>query len=78
MQYPGFLHNGQRIFYIDAEGKDISFSRWRVSLYYAVHLAKTYFLPTQAAYDAFLEIHASECYPDYTDFRNDFEGIYYT
>jgi len=65
----GFKFEGKRIYYIDAQGKDISFDRWRVSLYYAPHLAATHFLSSQAEYDRFLEDHRPDTFSEYEDFR---------
>ena len=66
---PGFIHEGKRVYYMDKHGKDISFPRWRVVLYYASHLAMTHFLPSQADYDEFLSTHAKYCYSSYDEFR---------
>ena len=67
---PGFLHNGRRIFYMEPRGKDISFERWRITLYYAVNYAETHFLPTQEDYDSFTKKYADNCYENFEDFRN--------
>ena len=65
----GFEFEGKRIYFMDGRGKDISFERWRVSLYYNHHQAATHFLPSQAEYDAFLTEHQADCYDDYDKFR---------
>jgi len=65
----GFIHEGRRVYYMDGRGKDISFPRWRATLYYEGHLAMTHFLSSQADYDSFLSIHAKYCYSSYDEFR---------
>lgn len=66
----GFEYEGKRIFYIDPQGKDISFDRWRATLYYEPHMAMTAFFPTLAAYDVFLHEHIHDTYMDYQCYRD--------
>ena len=73
MKYPGFEHDDKIIYYIDPQGKDISFDRWRVTLYYHSGYAATHFLPDVLAYNKFLADNTPKTYPEYTDFRNDWE-----
>ncbi len=58
-----------QIYFIEAKGKDASFNRWRVVLYYAAHLAKTAFFYTEQAYSAFLAEYQPKCYQDYDQYR---------
>lgn len=67
--------NTQQIYFIEAKGKDISFDRWRFTLYYARNYAMTHFEPSQAAADAFMAKYAPLCYSDYTGFANSEQGI---
>ena len=53
---------GKRFVFIDPHGKDISFERWRVCLYYAPHYAVTHFLPDELASQRFLADYAGQCY----------------
>lgn len=47
---------GSKLFiFIDPQGKDCWTNRWRVDLYYAPHLAMTYFLHSEENYTRFLE-----------------------
>lgn len=71
MKYPGFTHNERTIYFIDAKGKDISFNRWRVALYYAPHYAETHFVDSEANYNRFIESKLPATYQDYNDFRAD-------
>ncbi len=50
------------VFYLDPQGKDISFERWRITLYYAPNFAKTHFEPNEEAYNMFLAEHKEGCY----------------
>jgi len=74
MKYPGFELYTKRIYYIDARGKDISFDRWRVCLYYAGNMAATYLFETEQEYLDFIERHSPSCYSDYEDFRKDWDN----
>lgn len=67
----GFKYEGKRIYFIDGEGKDISFERWRATLYYEPNYAVTVFFDTPNDYNMFLQSHDSQCYKDYTDFVKD-------
>jgi hypothetical protein len=73
MKKTGFKHNGRTIFYMDQKGKDISFERWRVCLYYAPHYAATHFEPTAEAYNKFISGNVLNTYEDYGQFRTDAE-----
>ena len=66
----GFMHGGKRIYFIEAKGKDVSFERWRATLYYAPGFALTYFAQSQAEYDKFLALHNKDCYADYEEYKN--------
>ena len=68
MERKGFRFEGKRIYFMDGRGKDISFERWRVSLYYEPHKAATHFLTSQAEYDTFLTTHRPVCYQDYQEY----------
>ena len=63
------MFEGEQIYYIDGHGKDISFKRWRVILYYRPGFALTHFLPSQAEYDSFISKYQPFCYEDYNVFR---------
>ena len=65
----GFEHDNKRIYYLDCQGKDISFERWRISGYYAHHLATTIFFESESEYNAFIEKNQPFCYDDYRDYR---------
>lgn len=43
-------------FFYEDKGRDISFPRWRVSFYYASHMAITRFFSSEAAKDGFLAV----------------------
>jgi len=75
MERKGFMHEKTRIFFIEGRGKDISFERWRVSLYYAPHYAKTYFLETEKEYHDFITTNQRKCYLDYGLFRQEKEYL---
>jgi len=62
-----------RVYYIDNQGKDPGFDRWRVSLYYEPNMAATCFFYSESGVKAFLMKHGSLCYSDYADFRRDWE-----
>lgn len=68
-----FCPKAKRIFFMEAKGKDISFPRWRICLYYKSHLAATHFEYSQEAYDNFIAKNAGACYSDYAAFRNNFD-----
>ena len=65
----GFMYNGRRIFYIDPQGKDVSFERWRLDGYYAPQYAKTIFFSTEEEYLDFQREKAPHCYADFEMFR---------
>jgi hypothetical protein len=68
-QREGFNYDGARIFFVEAKGKDISFERWRVCLYYAPCLALTAIFNTKDGYDAFLDESAKHTFPTYAEYR---------
>jgi len=65
----GFNHDGETIYFMEPKGKDISFNRWRITLYYAPHLAKTHFEYSEQAYNHFLKSHSDFVYDRYMDYR---------
>lgn len=73
MKYPGFRSQNRQIFLMDAQGKDISFERWRITLYYHPNYAATHFLQSEAEYNEFLKKYQPYCYSDYQEFRTDYE-----
>ena len=60
----------QRVFYMECKGRDISFPRWRIDLYYDLHLAMTHFEENETDYLAFIERHKEQCFDDYTAYKN--------
>jgi len=68
-QREGFNWGGKHIFFVEAKGKDVSFNRWRMCLYYAPCLALTEFFETQEGYDAFLDEAAKHTFPSYAEYR---------
>jgi len=68
-QFGGTQHN---IFFIDKQGKDVSFERWRMSLYYKPNFATTAFFKSEKEYDSFYEKHSPNCYSNYDDFKKAF------
>jgi hypothetical protein len=75
MKHNGFIFNDggkkRRIYFIDPQGKDVSFDRWRVTLYYDGNFAATHFLHSETEYNSFLKRNSPNCYANYDDFRND-------
>ena len=51
-----YLEPDLQIYYVEPKGKDVSFNRWRVCLYYKRGFAKTVFFNSQAKYDEFLSL----------------------
>lgn len=66
---PGLEIDGRTYWYIDARGRDISFPRWRVYMYYESHMAETVFFDAEATYNRFIQQSAPLTYADYADFR---------
>lgn len=64
----------RRISFMEPMGKDISFERWRITLYYHRHFAATAFFDNAVEYEAFIKKHAAECYEDYSQFVSKIEG----
>lgn len=75
MTKPGFVQidNGtaRRIYYIEKRGKDISFPRWRLTLYYAPNFATTILFYLQAEYEQYLLDNERFCYSDFEEFQKD-------
>jgi hypothetical protein len=76
----GFIYTGEfnpneprNVLFMECKGKDISFPRWRIALYYAAHLAETHFSYSEADYNAFIAKHAPFCFSDFTEFSELFE-----
>ncbi len=65
----GFMFEDKRIHFIDGHGKDISFNRWRVILYYRPGFALPHFLDSQVEYDNFINKYQPFYYEDYSVFR---------
>ena len=65
----GFIHEDKKIMYIDPHGKDISFERWRLTLYYQPGFALTHFADSQKEYDDFIAEHKQYCYEDYAEYK---------
>ncbi len=72
---PGFLHEDKKIMFMEAKGKDISFNRWRVTLYYQPNFALTHFLNSQQEYDDFITSHKADCYEDYNEWRQEVNHV---
>jgi hypothetical protein len=68
-QKPGFILHGKRVYYVDPQGKDISFDRWRISAYYHRNMALTEFFTTKKDYDFFVETTAPFAYQNVDDFE---------
>ena len=75
MKHNGFIfrdgNSNRRIYFIDGRGKDVSFNRWRVTLYYGGNFAATHFLTSETEYDSFIKRNTPFCYADYAEFRED-------
>lgn len=65
----GFNYGGKQIYFVEPHGKDISFPRYRASLYYDGCLAMTEFFHTQEAYEAFMAEAKKHTFAEYADFR---------
>ena len=65
----GFGYKGKMIYYIDRLGKDISFERWRLDLYYDRNHAKTVFFSSEKEYNDFIEKNSYNCYEDFITFK---------
>ena len=74
MKYEGFNYfDGdsqtiRRIYYIEEKGKDISFERWRLHLYYKPNFACTSFYYSSEDYETFLKYHKQDCFTDYVEY----------
>jgi hypothetical protein len=69
--YSGLSH---QVYFMECKGKDISFPRWRFSLYYEPHLAMTHFVDSEEAYNQFIDSHKDECFSDYQDYVQSTRG----
>ena len=67
----GFDYHGKRIMFVDPRGKDPrpDMDRWRMSLYYGTHYARTHFCYSQAEYDAALAAWLPVCWGSYEEWR---------
>ena len=70
----GFVFGDHRIYFTEGKGKDISFDRWRMCLYYEPHLALTEFFRTEKAYNEFLANSKKCSYESYAEFRSDWDS----
>ncbi|MHB1098680.1 MAG: hypothetical protein ACYCZR_03920 [Burkholderiales bacterium] len=70
MTPPGFEYDGKTILFIDPQGKDASFERWRAILYYEPGFAKTTFFGTEFQYETFLAARQPLCYSTYAALCN--------
>lgn len=68
----GFIQQNRRIYFMEEKGKDVSFPRWRVCLYYAPNFALTHFLDSLQEYNNFLSNHINNCFADYEVFRKNY------
>ena len=73
MKHKGFVHDGKRIYFIDPRGKDASFDRWRVTLYYDKDYASTAFFRNETEYQDFLAKNMPLTYEDYKEFGADYQ-----
>ena len=78
MTKPGFLYSDgnqrRRIYFIEDRGKDISYERWRATLYYEPNFAMTAFFDSAEAYESFLSKHRPLCFDDYETFRKEWKA----
>ena len=65
----GFNFGGKQIFFVEAKGRDISFERWRVCLYYAPCMALTEFFATERAYNEFIAEARKHTFTEYSEYR---------
>lgn len=65
----GRMYFGERIMFIEAKGKDISFNRYRFTLYYEPHKALTHFEYTPERAAEFMAENAPYVYANYDDYR---------
>lgn len=72
MNKPGFLYSDggkrRRIYFIEGRGKDISFPRWRATLYYHPNFAATAFFGSAETYEKFISAHKPQCFDDFREF----------
>ena len=78
MNKSGFLYSDEgkrrRIYFIEGRGKDISYERWRVTLYYEPNFAMTAFFDSAEAYERFVKAHAPQCFDDYVEFQREWKA----
>ena len=58
----------RRIYYIEEKGKDASFERWRLELYYQPSFACTCFCNSLESYEEFLKKYKPFCFQDYVEY----------
>ena len=65
------IKNNKIAYYLDLQGKDISFNRYRIYAYYASHFAQTIMFNTEKRYLAFIERFKNNCWinDEYSIFR---------
>ena len=79
MKKLGFTYTGEfqtnpvNVGYIEYKGKDISFDRWRFSLYYEPNMAALHFEHSEQAANEFLSKHQRETHADYTEWSTTYE-----
>ena len=56
-------------YFMEGHEKDISFPRWRLTLYYASHLAATIFFDSKEKYDEYISAHQEDVYSDFDLFK---------
>lgn len=60
------LKNRKRAFFLDCEGKDFGFNRWRIDAYYDPHFAETLFFGSEKEYKTFIDKARDSVFLDYT------------
>ena len=64
----GFLFKNKKIKFLEGLGKDASFDRWRLILYYAPGLAETHFSYSEVDYKNFISTNSKYVYSDYDEY----------
>ena len=62
-----FLEEGK--FYLDPRGKDVSFPRWRLLVYYHRSYAETFFFDSEELYNEYIQAHDNG-YNNYYEFAH--------
>ena len=71
MKPTGFLYTGEyakdaiKVLFIEPKGKDVSFPRWRFSLYYDKYLAATHFEYSEEGANNFLAKNNHKCFSEH-------------